>query len=176
MSTFNNPAADKLNLLRKSIGDFRIVCCGLSHEALVTDRISGLPVFYDVNGEKIFSTVGFCKRQDRGAFLQCAHSMAWYRLIDHLNELKATVHAGKLYLPVDEIQKIMLGIFELDHLRSDLEKSRAMSRFAQPGEITLPETDQKLSACLQEHAIHVRRLQKQRKMILQSIDAVIKSI
>jgi hypothetical protein len=174
MSTFNNPAAVKLNLLRKSIGDF--VCCGLSHEALVTDSISGLPVSYDVNGEKIFSTIGFCQRQDRGTFLQCAHSMAWYRFIDSLNELKSTAYAGDLYLPVDEIQKIMLGIFELDHLRSNLEKRRAILRFAQPDVTILPETDQKLSACLQQHAIHVRRLQKHRKIILQSIDVVIKSI
>ena len=160
MSILSKPLAFKLSEIGKAIGDFRIVRCGLNHEKLVWNKTSGLPVFYDVDGQKVFSTIGFCHRKDRGEFLQCAHSTAWYRLVHYLNELKSTDYGNDLYLPIEEVKETVLRIFELDHVKSALEKRKAVLLYAQ-GDEAMDETDQKLTQCLEHHARHVRTLELQ---------------
>ncbi|MDQ6477212.1 hypothetical protein [Dyadobacter sp. LHD-138] len=175
MSIISNPLAFKLYEIGKSIGDFRIVRCGLNHEKLVSDKTSGLPVFYDLDGQKVFSTIGFCQREDRSEFLQCAHSTAWYRFVHCLNELKSTDYGNDLYLPIEEVKETMLRIFELDHVKSALEKRKAVLLYEQ-GDETIDEMDQKLAQCLEHHSRYVGTLEIQKEMILESINSVIQCI
>lgn len=175
MSIHSKSFAFKLYEIRKSIGDFRIVFCGLNHEKLVKDKTSGLPVYYDLDGQKIFSTIGFCHRKDRGEFLQCAHSNAWYSFVGCLNELKSTDYGNDLYLPIEEVKETMLRIFELDHVKSTLEKRKAILLYEQ-GDEAIDETDQQLTQCLEQHSGYVRTLEIQKEMILESINSVIKCI
>ena len=167
--------AFKLYELRKSIRNFRIVFCGLNHETLVMDNTSGLPVFFDLDGQKIFSTIGFCHRKNRDEFLQCAHSTASYRFVEFLNVLRSMADVSDLYLPREEIKETMLRIFELDHVKSALEKRKAILLYEQGNEL-IQETDYKLSECLEQHSNYVHKLEMQRKLILESIDSAIKCI
>lgn len=175
ISVHSQTNAFKLYELRQSIEKFRIVSCGLNHETLVADKVSGLPVFYDLSGQKVFSNIGFCQRKERGSFLQCAHSMAWYRFLDCLNDLKLIDQTGDLYLPVEQVKEVMLRIFELDHQKSTLEKRKANLLY-EPNNEAVQQTDHKITECFKEHSDYVRTLEMQRKLILQSIDSNIKSM
>jgi hypothetical protein len=117
---------NQLRSLREEIATLCIVKCRMSHERVVRDGESGLPVICRFP-EGSYQRVGLCTAEIRAKRLGCSHTSARIKLDDAIKKL-ATSYRGNnaaSLLFSSELVWLNNAIHLLDHRKGEAEKSLA---------------------------------------------------
>jgi len=161
-----------LSEIKQNLNGFQFVHCGLSHEAVLLDRKSNLPVKNEISDENIYKRVDLCSLIDRKQRLGCAHSSAndtFNKLIDELPEKDFIIEKFR-----KQFNELIFQIYMLDHKKGNLEKNFAEAIDPSNScELSSSNIQKELDACKHTHSIHIDQLSEIRSCIIQRIDKLI---
>lgn len=114
-----------LTEIKEKLKNLEPVHFELSHETVLLDSNTKLPVKLNIGDEQVFQRIKLCDQTERNHRLGCAHSSSndtFNRLVEDLARQDEII--GKLQIQFNET---VVHIYKLDHKKGDLEKLYAES-------------------------------------------------
>ena len=172
---------NQLRSLREEIAKLCIVKCRMSHERVVRDSASGLPMMCRFP-EDSYQRVGLCTPEIRAKRLGCSHTSARIKLDDAINMLGRCC-GGNLASngPLSsELAWLNNAIHLLDHRKGEAEKRLARilddaHRASEPGDKgeKLREAENEICEMERLHGEYVERTGRLRERVILEIDRVL---
>ena len=172
----NDAALKKFNDLLEKIKNLKSVRCGLTHERVLIDKNSKLPITRNIK-EIIYDRIGLCRPEIRSERISCGHTTAHLPLLKALEILESE---GIIKTDLrTELKRLLNRIYQLDHKKGDAEKHLAIlieKQFYEPEKVL--ETDFKAAAAAireieSQHNEYVERLGKMRDRIIGEMQMLI---
>lgn len=114
---------EKLKEIHRELSMFKVVKCDMVHEKVLLSKESGLPA--EANGLSTLVRRDLCHKSVRDVRLGCAHSISNYGFNKLVGQLAR--HHQEFEKYPSEFDGIFLKIYQIDHLKGDLEKNLAES-------------------------------------------------
>lgn len=172
---------DQLRSLRKGIATLCIVKCRMSHERVVRDTATGLPITRRFP-EGSYQRVGLCTPEIRATQLGCSHTSARIQLDDAIKALE--MGYGELPatgLPFgSELAWLDNAIHLLDHRKGEAEQRLASildeaHRSNEPADKReqVRATENEINEMEQLHDKYVERIGRLKESVIQEIDRLL---
>ncbi|MFT5779209.1 MAG: hypothetical protein ACI837_002166 [Crocinitomicaceae bacterium] len=110
--------------IKETLEEFKLVHCGLSHEAVQIDPQTGMAEKLGSSGELgVYQRVQICEGPLRHYRLGCAHSTANKRFVEIIESTAKS--DASIEQQLMEFNRVTSSIYALDHRVGNLEKDRA---------------------------------------------------
>lgn len=169
---------NKLGSLREDVATLCIVKCRMSHERVVTNCKSGLPVIRGFPTGS-YQRVGLCAPDIRAKRLGCSHTSARIKLGDAIKELDTSYRGNNAASLLFSSELVWLdnAIHLLDHRKGEAEKSlaRILDEAHQAGEKRekVKEAESEIYEMEQLHDEYVERIGQLRDRVVIEIDKIL---
>ena len=159
--------------IKQKLSAYQVVHCGLSHEAVLLDRKTRIPVKLGNSHEEVYKRVQLCNLTDRNQRLGCAHSSANKAFTNIIEELPTDPIIEKLKR---EFNKLIFQIYTLDHKKGNLERDFAETlESSNSNGLTSSDVQKELNACIQIHNSYMNQLHQLKSNIIIHIDKFIEN-
>ena len=161
-----------LTEIKQALEQYHVIQCEMHHELVELDKTTKLPIKSVIGGEEMYQRVNLCANEFRQYQLGCAHSIS----NNNFNSLIAPLAKEDVVIEQlqDQLNKVILNIYTLDHQKGDLEKQYAKSITPNYlGKVLTAEILENIAAVKLIHREYMSQLGAIKAALIQRIDELI---